>query len=134
MHCFVTFSVVGFHNWPQAPDKLAYLRDLHRHDFHIKVEWPQATDRGIEFHEMLYFCRRVMDQVGTHTGMLTVDGRDFGAKSCETIARELAGTVREHFDLDWTMAEVSEDGIVGAIVSSHKEYMTEKGGGADGTV
>jgi hypothetical protein len=34
---FCTTRFVGFHFWSKAPDAVAYLREPHRHEFHVNV-------------------------------------------------------------------------------------------------
>lgn len=45
-----TTSFIGFHKWPNAPNHVDYLRNLHRHVFHVKVMVNVGhADRDIEF-------------------------------------------------------------------------------------
>lgn len=47
----VTTTFVGFHCWPDAPDEVSYLRQLHRHVFTAKVEFAvKHNGRQREFH------------------------------------------------------------------------------------
>lgn len=119
---FCTLQIEGIHAWPGCPfDEVAYLRDPHRHLFHIKA-WKKVThsDRDVEFimlkhmieHYFLTHYRQTV--VGpTNHGNVTIIKQEvcvFGSKSCEMIAQELI----EHFDL--SRCEVSEDNENGAIV------------------
>ena len=50
----VRFSEPGFHCWPQAPERRAYLRNPHRHLFYVTVACIVSHDeREIEFHDLL---------------------------------------------------------------------------------
>ena len=109
---YCTLQVEGTHNWPDCPfDKVDYLRVPHRHVFHIKAYAEvYHDDRDVEFimlkHEIKdYFVSR---------GYFKVEKSlcEFGARSCEMIARELI----ERFDL--SRCEVSEDNENGAIVTA----------------
>ena len=106
---YCTLQIEGTHNWPDCPyDEVAYLRDPHRHMFHIKA-YKQVThsNRDVEFimlkHQIRDYIRRTYWMPKT---MLC----EFGAKSCEMIAKELI----EQFDL--VKCEVNEDGENGGIV------------------
>jgi len=108
IHVIATLAVPGFHNWPGAPTHRAYLRDRHRHLFHIKVAVPVAhEERAIEIHDL-------RKQVIIHLQeryRYTRDGAEFGASSCESIARNLAENLAEGAEV-----EVLEDGEAGARV------------------
>ena len=106
---FCTLQVEGTHSWPGCPyEEVAYLRDEHRHMFHIKAYKSVIhSDRDVEFimlkHEI---------QIYLHTMYYWAKNKihRFGAKSCEMIAQELI----DNFEL--SRCEVSEDGENGAIV------------------
>ena len=56
---FCTFRVAGFHHWPTAPDKYAYLRHAHRHVFYVRVDAKvEDKDRAIEFIEFKHHAER----------------------------------------------------------------------------
>lgn len=113
---YCTLQVEGTHNWPECPfDEVAYLRDPHRHIFHIKAYTVvNHDDRDVEFimlkHEIeqylheKYYC-------GANKLAMFDSLHKFGAMSCEMIARELI----EKFHL--SRCEVSEDNENGAIVT-----------------
>lgn len=111
---FVNFQVDGFHYWPAAPNHLAFLRNAHRHTFHIQVEHPVTESREIEFIEFAQRCRvaltELAGQADEATGTL-----HFGTQSCEQIAVAL------HEELEFngyapSSITVSEDGQHGATV------------------
>lgn len=103
VYCTVLFEAT--HNWPECPfEEVSYLRDLHRHIFHIKAyKKVNHDDRDVEFimlkHSIQLYLRT------------TYPGKTIGAKSCEMLARELI----EEFGL--SKCEVSEDNENGAIVT-----------------
>lgn len=107
---FCTFQIDGTHNWPGCPfDEVAYLRDNHRHMFHVKAfKAVHHDDRDTEFimlkHAMMRYLRHNYYKSGDCT-------HAFGARSCEMIARELI----DEFGL--TKCEVNEDGENGAILT-----------------
>lgn len=101
---FVTYTAVGFHYWEGAQGKRSYLRNKHRHLFHVKIKCPvEHNDRDIEFHDLLDYAK-------SH-----FDGGDMGPMSCEMIAEELAYKLVKHYDRPFSV-EVSEDGECGAHI------------------
>lgn len=107
---YCTLQVEGIHHWPGCPfEEVSYLRDPHRHMFHIKA-YKNVThdDRDVEFimlkHDVDAF---LSTEYWDDDKMCLV----FGAKSCEMIARELI----DRFEL--SRCEVSEDGENGAILT-----------------
>lgn len=106
---FCSLVVDGIHRWEDCPiEEVKFLRDDHRHMFHIKAyKGVSHSDRDVEFiwlkHEITEYLRlRFWDnQKRSHY---------FGKRSCEMIAEELI----KRFDL--CKCEVNEDGESGAIV------------------
>lgn len=117
---FCTLQVEGIHCWPECPfEEVAYLRDPHRHMFHIKAyKEVDHSDRDVEFIMLKHRVQSyLLSEYGTEitheTGWTICDNMkvcEFGPMSCEMIAEEL---IRE-FGL--SACEVSEDGENGAIV------------------
>jgi hypothetical protein len=107
---WVTLQVEGLHNWPGCPfDEVSYLRDLHRHVFHIKAyKLVTHSDRDVEF---IMLKHRITEFLRDRYYRAPWACHLFGAKSCEMIAEELI----RYFDL--TRCEVSEDNENGAIVT-----------------
>lgn len=115
---YCTLHIEGTHNWPGCPfDEVAYLRDPHRHMFHIKAYKPVShSDRDVEFimlkHQInkhligKYWSSWEESEIAAGTGLC-----EFGAMSCEMIAEELIG------EFDLSKCEVSEDGENGAVVT-----------------
>ena len=106
---FCTLQVEGTHNWPGCPfDEVAYLRDPHRHVFHIKAyAVVDHADRDIEFIMLKHkIDTYLFEKYFNHDQRLHV----FNAQSCEMIASELIDV----FDL--SRCEVSEDNENGAII------------------
>jgi len=105
---FCTTAIPGVHRWPNAPEEVAYLRDEHRHNFHVKA-WAQVIhdDRQVEFITLQLQVRSAM-----HTSYpLAFPGvLDLGTHSCEQVARMLVGA------LNLYACQVSEDGENGAII------------------
>lgn len=105
-----TYSLVGYHRWPNAPEPRKYLSSKHRHLFGLRLEVNvKDSDREIEFHDVVDWLQKQW----TH-------GHDFGASSCEAIAEELIARFVADFGDDlaggWVGAEVWEDGENGVAV------------------
>jgi hypothetical protein len=104
---FVQTRFIAFHCWPDAPAEVSFLRDPHRHEFHVRLDLRVShADRDAEF----FIVRRELDKF--------LDGwRDepLGSLSCEMIA----GLIIEYFQsIHYTVHKcaVSEDGENGAEV------------------
>lgn len=82
-------AAVGFHNWPDAPEEVGYLRSPHRHRFTLIVAVNvEHGDRDVEFHMLQRDLIRIVDA----TFPRAADGVgefSFGARSTEHIAEEL---------------------------------------------
>ena len=97
----------ALHNWPEAPEDVAFLRHPHRHEFHVEMAFSQIhTDRDVEF----VLTKRALCDV-----LRKWDGKDLQAASCEMMAEKL---------ITWAMTNgfkpvrcsVFEDGENGAVV------------------
>jgi hypothetical protein len=112
--------VTGYHAWPNAPPHRSYLASRHRHDFYITVRVSVLQeDRQIEIHDLADRTRHAVDVVWGYEEDRTVE---FGAASCETIARKIFDTL-VHItpglsDTDLLMVGVLEDNWMGAEVHS----------------
>ena len=99
-YVFITTQFEGFHCWPDAPNEVGFLRDIHRHIFHVKA-WAQVDhgDRQIEF---ILLKRKIDQYIASIVKPISW--------SCEHWAEHLL----QQFGL--ASCEVSEDGENGAIV------------------
>lgn len=113
---FVTFQVTGFHSWPDAPDRLHFLRAPHRHTFKFSVDFPQIKDRGIEFYEYQAYVQDILETYVSY-GRAPF-GLSFRDLSCESIARLLAQHLlaSTKYPLTDVVVTVSEDGECGSTV------------------
>jgi|HubBroStandDraft_1064217.scaffolds.fasta_scaffold00148_42 hypothetical protein len=106
-----TTQIIGFHSWPTAPAAVAFLRDKHRHVFHIRAEVQEDSERGVEFTLLKQRVEAIISD--RYSWMPT--GYDFGTRSCECIAKDIMeGLANACFYV--TAVEVSEDGENGARV------------------
>lgn len=111
------FTVSGFHRWPTPTRDRMYLGERHRHTFHIRVGvWVEHDDRAVEFHDLLSQARQ---GIGLLANGMSLDGLDFGGRSCEAIARDLLQYLAMIYGADRVvLVEVAEDGEAGATLTT----------------
>lgn len=94
--------VEGFHRWEEAPDKLFYLRQIHRHNFFVTARFKVADpDRELEINETQNAIEKYLHEKFGDPCM-------FNSMSCEHIAKDIS----DQFSAD--EVEVLEDGFGGA--------------------
>lgn len=111
----VRVKVNGLHHWPGAPAQTAYLAHPHHHLFDIVVRVVESDgDRAVEFHELRTL---VLDALSVlyPEAFGRPDLLDFGERSCETIACELADRC-SIYDLYVASVEIWEDDGHGTVV------------------
>lgn len=104
------FSAI--HCWPDCPiSEVSYLRNPHRHEFHVTVKAPVSHDnRQIEF---IQLKNKINQFIRKHW-----EEKDLGSVSCEMLCEEL----RQQFPI-CKYVRIMEDGENGAeIISEEKEY------------
>lgn len=110
----VTVREHGTHYWPDAPDKVAYLRHPHRHEFIFRVAVAvEHDDRDTEFHMLQGMVKESLEERYEWES----SGLVFGPRSCETIARDLGVDLAHIKALRVTSVEVWEDGENGGRVT-----------------
>ena len=101
---FCTLQFEAIHCWPEAPEPVAFLRNPHRHVFHVKINCPvNHNDRDIEFIMEKRKLKRFCD--------FYYAGQDIGYTSCEMIAEHI---LREFPEVE--CVTVSEDNENGAFI------------------
>jgi len=100
----------GFHRWPKATGRLAFLADRHRHVFEVQA-WVRVghTDRDVEFFTLA-------EEVRSWWGP---GERECGPASCEMLAHEL-GAYLVGAGLAVSSIQVAVDGEGGAIAEWSK--------------
>jgi hypothetical protein len=95
------FQIEGFHCWPEAPEVVSFLRQRHRHLFHVELEqWVTHTDRDVE---IIMLRRRGIEVLASEFGYPC----EFRRYSCEQIAEYLL----RHLQLSrCTVLEDNENG------------------------
>ena len=101
----VTFQRVGYHNYPDAPEAVDYLKSTHRHLFKFKVCLEVfSADREVEFHLLLRWLEENIEKT------LNLD-----YQSCEMLADCLADLMSSKYAGRKLSIEVWEDGECGSI-------------------
>lgn len=107
MQVFVTTEFEGFHHWPEAPEQVRFLRNVHRHLFKVAVFVDVShDDRHVEF----ILLKRTLEDLIAET-----NAGDTKTWSCEQWARWIATRLPIVAGVDVVQVEVSEDGENGAI-------------------
>lgn len=117
---FCRVCVVGFHKWPGAPAEYSYLRDLHRHEFHVRVDVKvHHPDRCIEFNDLKRMVTEELTALADTYSLVSGGPSilDYGARSVEQIAIDLDLRLQKKYKIFVSVIEVSEDGENGARVT-----------------
>lgn len=105
----VRWAQSGFHRWPEAPQRVEYLRHIHRHLFHFQVELGvDHQDREVEFHQLLGQCQ----------SMLELPLSEPTRFSCEDMAASILYRLTEIYPKRWAAVECWEDNECGARVTT----------------
>ena len=105
MWVYVKFTFEGLHKWKDAPENTSFLRNLHRHIFHVVVKVQVfENDREIEFYELLKYCKSIF----------TLDE----LASCESMAQMLGYKITQRYPDRRVIVDISEDNENGAIYES----------------
>ena len=108
---WVTTFFNGFHQWPLAPDTVAFLRSLHRHRFGVKVTVQVShADRDVEF----FMLQNDVNKVIVTELCKALKAKP--AMSCEMMA-EFIGMRLANLKYIVCQVEVDEDKENGAIVT-----------------
>lgn len=101
---------VGFHEYEDAPNQVAFLRNEHRHLFKVSVQIQvDHNERDIEFFILKDFVEKVINNLfekRTNIG------------SCETIATQILERVSVKYPSRMIEVVVSEDGESDAIINN----------------
>jgi len=107
-YIWISTSFEGFHKWKDAPDDVGFLRDLHRHVFHVRLDIEvKHDDRELEFFQ-------VKRQLERYLRTYYHEKVDIG--SCEMIAERIVMWADTKYPGRDISVSVSEDNENGAIV------------------
>lgn len=111
-----TFTQVGFHEYPDAPEEVAFLRGRHRHLFKIKVFCRVVhANRDLEFFIVQRQIRQWMASNYPQNNETNTVELLFGPRSCEMIASDIFHRFN-NTELRMYRVEVWEDDENGGIV------------------
>lgn len=111
---WITFQREGIHQYPNAPDEVAFLKHPHRHIFHFKVEMEvYHDDRDVEF---IMLKRELENLYSTNTLKLF-------NMSCEMICDEIANYLKPRYLNRDLVITVSEDGENGSTCYYPKDEL-----------
>jgi hypothetical protein len=122
---FVTTEFIGFHHWPEVAAVLAeraYLANLHRHKFFVRVELSVSNNnRQVEFHDL-------KDNLDAFIG-LEIGGGNWPARmSCEDMAEAILAWIHSSYPSSLYVISVAEDNENGSII--RWEHSGESAGSA----
>jgi hypothetical protein len=103
----IQFEMEGFHNYPNPPEQVEFLKYPHRHTFMIKCGY-KVTDLNRE--KEIFICR---DIVKEYLNEAYGSPCQFENMSCEMIAKEILEFSKED-QMNW--CEVWEENTGGAKV------------------
>lgn len=107
---FVTTSFAAFHCWPDAPEPVAFLRNLHRHKFGVRVELGVThADRDLEF----FMVQANLNQVISIRVLPALQASS--SLACENLATIIFNRMKDKYPTT-TAVTVDEDGENGATV------------------
>lgn len=100
----VRTSFEGYHYWKDAPIEVGFLKNLHRHIFHIEVKVNVShSDRDLEFFIVKHFLDDLIKKKWSPTYNLK-------QMSCEMIAEELCTAISVQYRIKKGITvTVSED-------------------------
>lgn len=106
-YIWITTQFEGYHKYMDAPEEVVFLRNEHRHVFHVKVYIEVFhQDREIEFFIFKKFINSIIKE------------NNFNFKSCEMISDDIYNEIIKQYPNRRVIIEVSEDLENG----SYKEY------------
>lgn len=109
-YIWVTSEFEAFHRWDKAPSEVAFLRNLHRHLFKVRVEFKVThSDRDLEF---FIVKKKLSDYI---FNFLVPLSRGEQSMSCEMFAENIFTFFKSN-EYPVVEVSVSEDGENGAIV------------------
>lgn len=121
----VVNDFIGYHQYAQAPEDVAFLRAWHRHHFIIKTSLSvEHNDRDIEFFELQDKVHRFILQRFGHCPTEELEDYLPGIflESCEHCAEELVNYLKEETGRNFIEVSVSEDNECEATVTEEEFY------------
>lgn len=115
MKVIASTTYEGVHCWPEAPEEVKYLRDPHRHIFHVVVEMRvYHDDREVEFIMLKHEVNRWLASHCDGNGVWQM-----GRMSCEQVAVQIIKMLGSKYGNRYVAVSVLEDGENGCTVNSN---------------
>lgn len=112
MQIVVKNQFEGYHLWKNAPEEVAFLRNSHRHIFHVETQIRvQEDDRELEF----FMVQHRINEILAKEMPTTPDKAEWGL-SCEMMAKIILTKLHALYPNRPMGCLVSEDGENGAWV------------------
>jgi len=100
-------SFEGYHQWVEAPNDVAFLRNIHRHLFYVELWIEQKhTQRDIEY----ITAKKELNNVCQHERDLSTN------QSCEDIATEIKNYYQKKYPDRKIKVYIFEDNENGTLV------------------
>ena len=117
IRAIVYAEIIGYHNYPGAPDDMSFLRDSHRHVFVFRIHMAEEdANRGeVEIFEATRNVKAAVSQL--FSLRYGSDEYEFGTNSCEQIAQRVGLYLENNYGYQIASFEVLEDGQGGGYFS-----------------
>lgn len=103
----------GTHRWPEAPEEVEFLRNMHRHMFHVSLHIPvEHSDRDLEF----IMVKRALDEFISKQYVHSNGCAALGRMSCEDVAWDISKWASSKYERGGILVSVTEDGENGCWV------------------
>ena len=113
MKVFIKTTFEALHRWKDAPKQQSYLRNVHRHIFHVRLEIDVThVERDIEFIQLKNEVNELISEIKNDSNSVEY--------SCETYGALISHGIWAQYKRAVT-CEVSEDDENGAIISINQE-------------
>lgn len=108
----------GFHCWPDAPERVSFLRNKHRHLFGVKVKIEVLhNEREKEF----FIVQEDDIQYIIKNKIL---GENNEASSCETMAEIMLNNLQNKYKSCRISVEINEDDENGAEINNYDNFLS----------
>jgi hypothetical protein len=115
----VQTKIEGVHRWENAPDKVSFLRNLHRHLFNVSVKLEVThNDRDIEFFILKNDIENFFENnyPKFHPEMIRLF--NFDKLSCEHISEDLRIFIKDKYKKEKVEIEIREDEENSGVLST----------------
>lgn len=110
----VTNNFKGYHKYSNAPDDVAFLRNVHRHVFNVKTTIDVShNERDIEFFQLQNSIEHFVQDTFAYSSQYIAG---IYILSCESLAEAIVNHLRKIYPERHVRVEVWEDNENGAIV------------------